>query len=419
MSLGKDNKKTGLLQKASKGFFSTSIALMLVSTGVLYLYAHFLLEEESEEGLRSKALRIEEQLRSHQDVYSLPPLVAVKEIDRLQEDILKDTLLFDPLEGEEELYKEISTFKVINGKNLQITVRELAAESEDILEAIVLSYFLLSLVAFSILYFLNSSRNKKLWTPFFENLVQIKKFSLASETPIKLVESDVSEFSELNSEIATLTDRVQSDYRNLKQFTEDVSHELQTPLAVIQAKIENFINGNSISKEQFEQLTSMQTDIQRLTQLNKKLTLMTKIDNHQFINLARVSITDLIMESVLNFKEFTSTEIDCSFENEIVAEMDSHLGDVLVNNLISNAIKHSVQGKSIRITTKDKTLSISNYGLDAIQHPDRIFIRFYKENNGVQSTGLGLAISKKICDLYGFSISYFFELEQHIFRVEF
>lgn len=419
MILGKDVKKSGLLKKASKAFFLVSVALMLISTAVLYLYAGFLLEEESEEKLRSTVLRIEEQLQSHQEVYSLPPLVEVKKIDRLRSDILKDTVLFDPLEREEELYNEISIFKSINGENLQITVREPAAESEDILEAIVLSYFILSLASFSILYFINRSRNKKLWNPFFENLAQMKKFSLTSETPIKLVESNISEFSELNTEISTLTDRVQSDYRNLKQFTEDVSHELQTPLAIIQAKIENFINGNSIDKAQFEQLTSMQTDIQRLTQLNKKLTLMTKIDNHQFVNLTKVNITNLIMESILNFKELTSTEVDCSFENEIVVEMDSHLAEILVNNLISNAMKHNLRGKSVEIASKGKMLSVSNHGLCAIRQPDKIFTRFYRENNDIQSTGLGLAISKKICDLYRFSILYLFEDERHIFRLEF
>ena len=199
--------KIGLLRKASKTFLLTSFILMLASTAVLYWYAHFLLEEEMEEGLRSKTIRIEEQLQTGGEVFSLPPLVDVKKVDRLQKEILKDTMLVDPLEGEEEAFKELSTFKRIDNENYQLTVRALAWESDDILEAIVLSYFLLSLTAFIILFYLNKSRNKKLWSPFFKNLAQMKQFSLASETPIQLVESDISEFSDLNREIETLTDR--------------------------------------------------------------------------------------------------------------------------------------------------------------------------------------------------------------------
>ncbi|MGI9550686.1 MAG: sensor histidine kinase [Aurantibacter sp.] len=413
------DKKTGLLRKASKASLLISLALMLASTVVLYLYAHFLLEEETEEGLRSTAIRIEEQLQSQEKVFFLPPLVEVRKVDRLQADILKDTTLIDPLENEEELFTELSTFKNVDGENLQITVRALALESEDILEAIVISYFLLSLAAFAILFYLNKLRNKKLWNPFFENLAQMKKFSLSSETPIKLVESDISEFSDLNKEITALTDKVRFDYKNLKQFTEDVSHEMQTPLAIIQAKIENFINGNSISEGQFEQLTSMQKDIQRLTQLNKKLTLLTKIDNRQFVNVEKVNITHLVMESVLNFKELTAAPIDCSTANEIEVNMDPHLAEVLCNNLISNAVKHNRDEKTIIVSTDDGILSISNQGDERLLRPDRIFTRFYRETTGPKSTGLGLAITKKICDLYDFQISYQFKGARHIFKVTF
>ena len=194
---------------------------------------------------------------------------------------------------------------------------------------------------------------------------------------------------------------------------------MQTPLAIIQAKIENFINENSISQGQFEQLTSMQKDIQRLTLLNKKLTLLTKIENQQFDNPQQVNITDLVMESIVNFKELSSAQIDCSIKSEIWVNMDVHLAGILINNLISNAVKHNHKKKKIQISSEAEILIISNYGQEALKQPDRIFTRFYKENTNAKSTGLGLAIAKKICDLYGFKISYMFQGQQHIFKVDF
>jgi hypothetical protein len=99
--------------------------------------------------------------------------------------------------------------------------------------------------------------------------------------------------------------------------------------------------------------------------------------------------------------------------------MDIYLADILINNLISNAIKHNFEEKEISITTENKTLVISNYGQNELLHPEKLFLRFYREVNSVQSSGLGLAILKKICDLYKFDLSYSFSENQHSFTLVF
>ncbi len=291
--------------------------------------------------------------------------------------------------------------------------------TEDILSAIVLSYVILLLVAFIFLFYLNRAKNKKLWSPFFSNLGQIKRFSLRSESSIELESSEILEFSELNKEITTLTEKVRADYKNLKQFTGDISHEMQTPLAIIQAKIENFINDNRIDEKQYEQLTSIQKDINRLTQLNKRLLLLTKIDNNQFVTLEEVNISELVKKSIQNFIELSPTKIIYSGHDEIKINMDPYLAEVLCNNLLSNAIKHNSNTKDILVFTRDNTLSISNYGKKSLEHPEKLFTRFYKEAKGAASSGLGLAIVKKICERYGFAISYNYTDQNHVFSVDF
>src|SRR5690606_24595093 len=242
----------------------------------------------------------------------------------------------------------------------------------------------------------------KLWNPFFKNLEQMKKFSLSSNEEIQLVDSDVLEFSELKDEILLLTSKVKNDYENLKQFTENVSHEMQTPLAIIQAKIDNIINEHDINDKQFEQISSIQKDIQRLKHLNQRVTILTKIDNNQFVKVENVNITKLLEEKIENFKELEINYISLNSKNDLIASMDIYLADILINNLISNAIKHNFEEKGISITTENKTLVISNYGQNELLHPEKLFLRFYREVNSVQSSGLGLAILKKICDLYKF-----------------
>ncbi|MGJ8734993.1 sensor histidine kinase [Zobellia laminariae] len=408
-----------LIRKTSQTFLWISAVLMVVSTVALYFYVKNLLREEVEEELFSTMSRVEIALATNKMEFSLAPLVDVSEVTTIEAQILKDTIIYDPSQKEMEEFRELTAYKEINQKKYRISVRNLVIESEDILAAIVISYLIIIVSVFLILFYFNKARNKKLWMPFFKNLEAMKSFSLASNKPIPLVDSEILEFSELNTEIGILTDKVRGDYKNLKQFTEDVSHELQNPLAIIQAKIENIINGDTLNDNQFEHLTSIQKDIQRLAQMNKRLTILTKIENNQFAKLEKVTITDLIQETITNFLEISSSEIEFSKDQIIEVQMDRYLAEILCNNLMSNAIKHSPKEGKIVVVAKGNSLFVSNEGSTALENPEKLYSRFYRESDTNKSTGLGLAIVKRICDLYRFSIAYNFDENKHIFTINF
>tara|TARA_R110000744_G_scaffold153733_1_gene268158 strand:- start:6170 stop:7435 length:1266 start_codon:yes stop_codon:yes gene_type:complete len=413
------SKKVRLIQKTSQTFLWISFILMVVSTIVLYFYVKNLLREEVEEELFSTLSRVEIALTNNKTQFSLAPLVDVSEVPEIKAQILKDTIIYDPSQKEMEEFRELTTFKKINQKNYKISVRNLVIESEDILVAIILSYLIIIVSVFIILFYFSKVRNKKLWLPFFKNLESMKSFSLISDKPISLVDSEILEFSELNTEIEFLTNKVRGDYKNLKQFTEDVSHELQNPLAIIQAKIENIINGDNLNDNQFGHLTSIQKDIQRLTQMNKRLTLLTKIENNQFAKVEQVIITDLVQETITNFLEITSSKIEYHKKDVIYVQMDRYLAEILCNNLISNAIKHSPNKGNIVVEVMGNNFSVSNEGNLALENPEKLYSRFYRESETNKSTGLGLAIVKRICDLYNFSITYHFKEDKHIFTINF
>lgn len=412
-------KKVSLIRKTSKTFLRISLVLMLVSTIALYFYVRYLLQKEVEEELRSTEARIESVISGNGLIYQLPPVVEIKNVSVLGTERLKDTVIFDPSQNEMEEFRELSTYSEINGKKYNIKVRALIVESDYILMAIVASYFIIIALVFIFLFYLNKSGNQRLWHAFFRNLEEMKGFSLNSEKPMQLVESEILEFSELNTEIVTLTDKVRSDYKNLKQYTEDVSHEMQTPLAIIQAKIENIINGDNLNDIQYEHLTSIQQDIYRLTQMNKRLTLLTKIENQQFANPEVLKLNLLVKKRIENFNEIFPAKIEFQEANILEVLMDHYLAEVLCDNLISNALKHSAENKTISISIGDKNLMVSNNGEVALQNPEKLFTRFYRESSHVKSTGLGLAIVQKICDLYGYKPSYSFADHKHMFKVEF
>ncbi|MGB3776556.1 MAG: HAMP domain-containing sensor histidine kinase [Leeuwenhoekiella sp.] len=411
--------KIPLLRKASKTFLLSSTFIMVVSAMALYFYTSYLLRDEIEEELFSDKDRIERLLITDPDLKGIPPIMTVEKVSEPEHEQLIDTLIYDPLQDEIELFRQLSGTKVINGQRYRVAVRVMVIESENILFAIVFTFLTIISLAFVFLFYLNRTRNEKLWKPFFINLEKLKEFSLSTNGNLDFVDSDILEFDDLNQEMESLTQKVKADYSNLKQFTEDVSHEMQTPLAIMQAKIETLINGGGISDKQYEELSSLQNDIQRLNQLNKKLNLLAKIDNDQYAAKEIIAFDQIVVSCIENLRELTDIQIVQSLDHDVALKMDQYLASVLINNLLSNAIKHSVDGYPIEVYLTREHLRVSNTGKDALNHPERIFERFYRESNRVDSTGLGLSIVKRICDYYDFAISYNFRENKHIFEVTF
>lgn len=343
----------------------------------------------------------------------------VQKVPKAQPLKISDTLIYDPLQKEIELFKQLSESKEINGEYYLVTVRAMVIESEDILFAIVFTFVGIVFLAFIFLFYLNKSKNKKIWKPFFVNLDRLKNFSIKSSASLTFEDSDILEFHDLNTELISLTSKIKIDYRNLKQFTEDVSHEMQTPLAIMQAKIDTVINDKNITETQFAKFSSLQEDIQRLKQLNNKLILLAKIENDQFTNTATVNVQDVMEKCIHNLEELTSTTINLSSNESLTIFMDKSLAIILFNNLLSNAIKHSSSGRSINVVIDKDSVEFKNYGSIALASPDIIFERYYKESKRKDSTGLGLSIVKKICDYYSFTPSYRFRESEHIFQINF
>ena len=151
--MSKRKTKIGLLRKASRTFLLTSTVLMLAGTVALYFYTKNLLQGEAEEELYSTEARIETALDSGTKLPSLPPVMEVVIKSSMGPKILKDTLIYDPSQDEMELFRELSTYKEIDGQIYKITVRILVVESEAILMAIVLSYAIILLLAFLFLFY--------------------------------------------------------------------------------------------------------------------------------------------------------------------------------------------------------------------------------------------------------------------------
>lgn len=248
--------------------------------------------------------------------------------------------------------------------------------------------------------------NKTVWADFEHNLHEIESFGLSQNQNISLLETSIEEFQRLNQVINNLTHKLKSDYLMLKEFTENVSHEIQTPLSIALLNLEQILQ-QDLKEETFQRVVKSINALKRLSALNQSLILLAKIENKQFITDKEISFKELVSRKEKEFSilfEAKKLDIKLLIEQDFIVEMNEQLADILINNLFSNAINHNIVGGDIRIFMNAKTFEICNTGENNLLTDDTIFNRFVSGNP--KSYGLGLAIVKKICETSNLNIRY-------------
>ena len=319
-------------------------------------------------------------------------------------------------------YRQLEFPVMVNGKMYKADVRKSQAETEDIVQLVLKITLAIVLILLVTLFIINRFVLSKLWEPFNATLEQIKQFNLSGKDEVHLELSNIKEFMVLNSAVSMMIQRVSHDYNEIKSFTENASHEIQTPLAIIRSKLELLSQSENLKEEQMNAIQSISETTNRLSKLNQSLILLTKIDNRQFKETEEVNMSHLLLRHLNNYEElFHAKEISITknINEGIVLTMNEALAEILIVNLLINAIKHNIEKGSITIELNKNHLSIANTGKILNANPAIYFERFKKESPSNDSMGLGLSIVKKICDTYGFEISYTYKNNLHILAVAF
>ncbi|HEY4798269.1 MAG TPA: HAMP domain-containing sensor histidine kinase [Bacteroidia bacterium] len=331
---------------------------------------------------------------------------------------LRDTILEDE-DGEMEPFRVLLFLVQVEGKNYSARISRQLMESDDLIESIAYSLSILTGILLTVLFLLNWWFSKNLWKPFYHTLDELKRFDLNKKEHVKLPSVNISEFRILNEEIRKMTGKIQQDYQNLKEFTENASHEIQTPLAIIRSKAELMIQSDNIPAEQQKLIQDIYESTNRLSKLNQSLLLLAKIENQQFHETQTVNLKKLIDHKLVQFEDmiaFKNITIENKSEN-VELKMNPQLADILLSNVIANAIRHNVKGGKIILELKNKSFTISNSGNPLTTSPDKLFERFQKASSSGDSVGLGLSIVKQICDTYRFSVDYSFSENIHTVKV--
>jgi signal transduction histidine kinase len=331
------------------------------------------------------------------------------------------TKLFNVAEKEYEPYQTLEFNVSVKGQNYHTVIFKPLLEADDLQRAIFIATGIVSLILLIVLFSTNIIVSRLIWKPFYQTLEKIKIFDLTKHDSIEFDETSIKEFKEMNMGLRVLTKKIAADYKNLKQFTENASHELQTPLSIIQSKLELMIQSEEISAKQMQEVQVIYEATGRLSKLNQALLLLAKIENRQFTDTQQVAVNELIGNKLIAYKELFENK-DISVEKQlepVPIEMHPILADVLFSNLIGNSIKHNTIGGKINIVLNRKGLKISNSGGVITIPPHELFHRFRKASNVSDSLGLGLAIVKEICDAYGFDVQYSYVNNMHTINIVF
>ena len=292
---------------------------------------------------------------------------------------------------------------------------------EDIIQGVMIQFGVIMFVLAAAIILTLRFITARMWKPFEEILHRLESFRLENETLPTLPDSDVAEFARLNKTLQSLMQNSINSYKTQKEFTENASHELQTPLAVFQSQLDLLLQQPELTKAQAEIIQRLYEVSNRLARLNRSLLLLVKIDNRQYQQMEDINLSSFI-EKLIPFLQNVTGDISLhqEFHNPtLTIRANRTLLESLVNNLIVNAVRHNRPQGAITICVSDRELAISNTSDEPALNDKLIFSRFYRPSEKVKGNGLGLSIVKAICEYHGWTIKYRYFDNRHIFIITF
>jgi signal transduction histidine kinase len=334
-----------------------------------------------------------------------------------------DTSIYLKGSGQSLPFEVSTVYHSWNGKTYQLSTYVSSREIHHLIikvflaEAVILILLLLTVVI------VNNRTSLFLWKPFFSTIQRVKDFDIRrNQNPDLPLSTGTTEFDELNKEIASLIGNANQAYIQQKQFVENASHEMQTPLAIIRSKLELLINQQDLTEKTASLLSDITEANEHLSQMNRTLLLLAKIENNQFPETEKVHIPGLLRELISNYRNYYNGEFPPLTEDihsEITVDANHLLVEILLSNILKNAIEHNKEKGFIDIKILDSKLLIKNPGIAPETETSLLFNRFIKGSHQSKSTGLGLALVKQICLLYNYEVKYSFREGIHEIIIDF
>jgi signal transduction histidine kinase len=413
-----------LFTKYSRINVLATIAIFLIASATYYFTLHYILINQIDEDLKIEEREIITYTKEHNH---LPENISVKDQminylavnSNFAKRYFTTIAITDAQKKTKEGFRQL-VFGIKTGQGwYKVTVSKSLEDTDALTDSILLVTVSTILLILVVSLIINRVVLRRIWKPFYHTLDAAKSFKVSNAQKLSFPTSGIEEFDLMNETMERLTQQAQVDYLSLKTFSENASHEMQTPLAVIRSKLDLLIQDEQLTEEQSKKLQSAYNAIERLTKLNQSLLLLAKIENKQYEEVQTIHLKDKIEDKREEFYELWQAQnLTVTFSlADIVLHMNNNLADILLNNLFSNATRHNLSNGRIQIELTKEHLSISNTSFLPALNKEHLFIRFYKSSFHNNNSGLGLSIIKQICDVSGFTINYLYSNNLHTFVI--
>ncbi|WP_375447861.1 sensor histidine kinase [uncultured Fibrella sp.] len=384
---------------------------------------------EVDEQLSSDLTYVNSQLAAagtllNREQYVGDPHIAIAPASRPMPRLYLDTMDYDQREKELVPVRELRATTQAGKQTYLITVKQAMGEFDEIARLLSVSIIVAFLLLLGFLVVLNSWVSRRLWHPFYQLIEQLSAYRLDSQTPLTFTDSTIDEFRQLRLALNTMSQNLHRQYTVQKEFTDHAAHEMQTPLAVVTAQLDQLLGTEPLTTEQVTYLEQTQGSVRRLVQLNRSLLLLTKIDNNQFADQQSVNLSEIVEKQIRNLESYAHhrhLNWTSAITPNVCRPMNAHLADVLVSNLIKNVLVHSLPNTETKVVLTNSYVKTVNEAPPLPFPAEQLFGRFVKNPSRPESTGLGLALVWQIADRYNQTVHHHYDplTRLHTFTVLF
>ena len=405
--------------------------LLMAVWGVLFYYA--IIDEVVDETddtlenygeiLMESALHDPSILETEGSLMSFYKFTPISEEEgRHYRQVFYDATVYIELEDEDEPVRVMCTaFRMPGGQYYELKLMISILERDDMVEAMLWylgALFLLFLICTSIGIQLVL---KGVFRPLHRLLDWLHCIQPGKEVPPLDNPTKIREFRQLSDAALDMGNRSYKAYEEQKQFIENASHELQTPLAIVRGKVELLAESEGMTEQQMEQLDEIYATLGRAVKLNKSLLLLSRIENGQYTEMEDVSVDEILDEllpDLMDIYEHKQVRLIRKREEQpFIIRCNHSLAQILVSNLVKNSLLHNREGGELQVLTTPTSLVIKNTG-DVPLDGEKLFRRFYHGMDGKKdSTGLGLAIARSIALSSSLKLTYEWQDGMHTFRL--
>ncbi|MCZ2083820.1 MAG: HAMP domain-containing histidine kinase [Flavobacteriales bacterium] len=402
-------------------YIGVTVLVMLISIPIFYFVLQNVLTGNIDENLQDQKALITKKLQNADNknfVILENEITVAKSSVAIPKERLFTKEIYNKDEHEKEFFRILQFSVKSNNTNYNVQIKESFVESEDLLKIILKLLISILLVLIVTLLFINYKIKQNIWTPFYKTLSELKNFRVDKTEDLHLEKSKINELNDLNFSLKELSSNNKKVYQSQKEFTENASHEIQTPLAIVQNNIDLFWQTENISENQANIINEISTATIRMSKLNQALLLLSKIENKQFSETEVVNLNRLAEHFFKNYQEqirFKELNLKTNLSRFFLVNMNSNLAEILVGNLLLNALKYSPKSSVVNVDFTENDVQISNESAGKSLATDLLFKRFQRQNSKENGTGLGLEIAKQIADSSGLKLTYEFKENRHFF----